>query len=94
MTDRPDFALTTESAARLHDDAAARGDLLLWTITARPSDYPDKYVARPHSTDAQTPLNCALFAPSLGELRAMLPLSLSRLPRYVEDDPVIVEVWL
>jgi hypothetical protein len=70
--------------------------LSIWTIYDSPSDYPGQFVARCFISDAigVTPTGVALFAGTLGAVRAMLPPGLHRIPRYEQDDPKIVEVWL
>ena len=70
--------------------------LLLYTIYEHPTDYPDGYVVRRWLVEAgapPTPLG-AHRAPTLDAVRALLPPGLARLPRELEDDPVIVETWL
>lgn len=72
--------------------------LVGFTIYEKPIDFPDKFVVRkwvvvpghPH------PINdpdCAL-AWSIEEARALVPDGLNRIPRYPDDDPKIVEVWM
>lgn len=79
-------------------DTTADTVLQLWTIYARPSDYPDRFVARRydvlrgHSEPVRT--DVVVTASSLDEVRDMLPPGLCRMPRSPGDDPVIVETWL
>ena len=72
-----------------------RERLPMWVVTGSPSDYPGQWVARLYLTLPEAgPTNCAIIGDSLDAVRAALPLGLTRLPRYQDDDPVIVEVWL
>jgi hypothetical protein len=68
-----------------------------YVITAHPSDYPDKYVVRAHhwaGLEHLVSLTPEAVVDSLEEARREVPPGLLRVPRYVEDDPVIVEWWL
>ncbi len=69
--------------------------LSLWTVYERPTDFPEKFVARrwivapqPLATDD------AIFADDLEGLRKMIPAGLIQIPRQLGDDPVIVETWV
>lgn len=70
--------------------------LTIWTVYARPSDYPDGYVARQYSIEPgrAIPLSPAAYAPSLEAVRAKIPPGLVRLDRNEGDDPCIVECWI
>ena len=87
--------MSEEDAERLQAAARDDGDLLVWTIYERPSDYPECYVVRPHAIrNGPYALDFVLTAPTLKALRAMLPVGLTRLSRDESDDPVIVESWV
>lgn len=43
--------MTPDDAQALHDDAAARGRWLIWTLTDTDLEHPGKYIARAHETD-------------------------------------------
>jgi ribosomal protein L37E len=75
-----------------HDDQR----LEMWTVYDHPKDQPDSFVARKWCVDGQTMLGTSdmFVASTLGELRALLPPGLHRLPRNEGDDPTIVETWL
>lgn len=68
------------------------GELRIWTIYRKPRDYPTKWVARlflnTHATET------VLVGDTLEQVRAALPAGLVRIPRFEEDDSVIMEVWL
>ena len=70
----------------------------IWTVYARPKDYPDLFVARRfdivHGELQACPSDDVVTASSLQELREMLPMGLTRLPRHADDEPQIVEVWI
>lgn len=70
--------------------------IVMWTVYDHPSDFPDEFVARAFRvTRGQVePTNITFTAPSLDEVRAMLPPGLYPLTRNVGDEPQIVEVWL
>lgn len=67
-------------------------ELSIWTVYAHPSDFPDCYVARRFVRE--TPTDDVLVAPTLNELRMMLPPGLYRMPRNEFDEVNIVEVWI
>jgi hypothetical protein len=81
---------------------AEREPLTIWTIYAKPVDYPDQFVARKFLVGPRTflvgppfiPTNDMFVAETIEELRALLPLGLTRLPRAPSDDRFIVESWL
>jgi len=69
-----------------------------WTIYDHPSDRPDCFIARRwivmRSYNDPVPTRDVLTATTLDELRRLLPPGLTCLPRYLNDDPKIVEVWI
>ncbi len=72
--------------------------LVVWVVTNHPSDYPQHIVVRHQSVavDGQIiPATVGCLFRTLSEARADLAgAGLTRLDRYPDDDPVIVEVWL
>jgi len=72
----------------------------MWVVYDHPLDFPDSFVARKHivvlGTDAMLIVTEEIeLAPTLREIRKLLePLGLVCLPRYENDDPKIIEVWL
>lgn len=72
------------------------GGLSIWTVYRNPSDMPGWYVVRRHVVDGQGARATSEFASArtLEEVRTMLPLGLTRLPREPTDEPHIVECWL
>ena len=76
------------------DEEKIHGDIKLPIICVydRPTDYPDKYIAR--LWDANTPTRIVAVADTLEELRRSKPASMLILPRSTEDDKVIVETWI
>jgi hypothetical protein len=69
------------------------GQLEVWTVYANPRDCPGKIVIRKSLSSG--PTNEAYVFDDLDAARAVLLRSgLTCLPRFPEDDPVIVEVWL
>lgn len=74
-------------------DAQAKGDLLIWAVYDHPKDYPDHWVARPHSL-YHGALQVSVSAHTLKGVRELLPPGLVRLERSAGDEAKIVEVWL
>lgn len=70
--------------------------LEMWTIYERPKDYPNGYVTRRFVSNASgtEPDVVAYYSKNLVDARAVVPLGRARLPRFRDDDPCIVEVWL
>lgn len=72
--------------------------LSIWTVYDHPKDYPDNYVARLFITDKEgfVPTDSIIITDSLETLRTILltQMNLTRISRYNEDDPKIVEVWI
>lgn len=70
----------------------------IWTVYDHPRDFPQEFVARRHyivrGDDQPRASQDYVTAASLEELRKKLPLGLYCLPRFADDDPTIVEVWL
>ncbi len=72
------------------------GALEIWTIYARPTDYPHGYEARKFMIGGgeARPTDVTHRGHTLDQVRAKLPHGLVRIYRSPEDDPVIVETWL
>lgn len=66
--------------------------LELWTIYDNPKDYPGLFVARKFEYDK--PTKDYFTANSLEAIRELIPKNLTRLNRFEDDEPQIVEVWL
>lgn len=67
-----------------------------YVIYEYPSDFPHNFVVRKFTLDSRMqvkPGTCMLFA-SLEGARYSIPQYMNRIPRYVSDDPVIVETWI
>lgn len=72
-------------------------ELSIWTVTERPRDYPDKFVARRWLVDRQGehPTSDILLSDDIEWIRAWLrERGFVCIPRQEADDPVIVESWL
>lgn len=72
-------------------------ELSIWTITDRPADYPDKFVARRFlvTRDGARPTPDILMSDDLEWIREILRgRGLFCIRRETADDPVIVESWL
>lgn len=61
-------------------------------IYDHPEDYPDNFVAR--VWDVNSPTHLVALADTLEGIRATIPPNMTRMPRSLRDDPVIVEVWI
>lgn len=71
--------------------------LSMWTVYDRPRDYPNSYVARRSEVTAQgrTLTSDLMVSGDLDLIRDVLQKrGLHRIPRYPNDVPCIVEVWL
>ena len=70
----------------------------MWTIVRNPADLPGvAYSARLWLIEPgglSTATDRLLTAPTLDQLRAMLPPGLYRLDRFADDEAAIVETWL
>lgn len=71
-------------------------ELAMWVIYERPIDYPDDFVLRRHvvGPGTVTPDARMYCAPTLDEIRLMLPSGLVCIGRSESDEPQIVETWL
>lgn len=67
--------------------------LYTYTIYNRPADHPDKVVLRRFriTSASITPADECHVVDTLEEARAKLPPGLTRLPRYPDDHPNVVE---
>lgn len=81
---------------RAHYHAERGGYLPQWTVYGPgTSDRPGVHVARMFVCRPEVlPTDQVLEAATLDELRDLLPPGLSRIERFPEDDPNILEVWL
>lgn len=69
------------------------GQLEIWAVYERPTDYPDYFVARKFV--GENPTDEVLWAYSLKDVRQLMQrMGLVSIGRSHNDDPVIVEVWL
>lgn len=72
--------------------------LRMWTVYDHPKDFPDYFVARLYEVDGSgvRATESVIQAKNLDTLREMLlcDMHLTCLPRFANDDPAIVEVWL
>jgi hypothetical protein len=55
-------------------------------------DYPNKYIAR--LFDINKPTKFIMMSDSLEDLRSLIPEYMHRMNRRLEDDPVILEIFL
>lgn len=68
--------------------------LNMWIVHERPLDYPTSFVARRWLIDkVEIPTLDIRVAPTLEEVRALLPQGLYCMPRDPNDESHIVEVW-
>jgi len=81
----------------MNDNQSGGGYLAIWTITEKPRDYPNCFVARKHvaTAGASRPTPELIISTDLEKLREeMRRRGLVLIPREPGDDPVIVESWL
>lgn len=71
-------------------------NLPMWVIYSRETkDFPGVYVVRLHLALPEPHVTTAYFTSSfLQDARDLLPRGLTRMPRFPQDDPTIIEVWL
>ncbi|MCK5923540.1 MAG: hypothetical protein KAG66_21575 [Methylococcales bacterium] len=68
-------------------------ELETWVVYASPLDFPGQFVTRLFK--GETPTGRLFIDNDLGAVRDYLEMKgLVCLPRFPEDDPTIVEVWL
>ena len=75
---------------------ASPDSITMWCIYDHPSDHPNHFVVREWKVEGGIniiPDDAALFD-TLEAARASLPAGVTRFNAMVEDDPVIVEVWM
>jgi hypothetical protein len=97
MTLPQTIEISAPEAEQLMQTWRAQDNVVLWVVTANAHDLPGKWVARPHlikrggtsETFAQ-----ALVRNTHQDLLLALPVGVTRIQRYREDDSVIVEVWI
>ena len=74
----------------------------MWVIYNHPKDYPNNFVVRLWKIE-NAQVTHVVISPSidnvkltttLKEARAAVPKGKTKIPRYDDDDPVIVEVWI
>jgi hypothetical protein len=68
-----------------------------WVIYDHPSDHPDGYVLRAAfigKDHTVTVDSVAWFAKKIEVLRMIVPPGLHCMPRFENDDPAILEVWI
>ncbi len=69
--------------------------MTMWVIYENPSDYPGQFVVRRWAVgECMVADRFETVTESLESARQSIPAGLYRLGRQVDDDPVIVEVWL
>lgn len=71
-------------------------EMTQWVIYDHPSDHPDGFVLRAAyiAKGGFTVDKVAWKHPEVEALRAIVPPGLYRLPRFIDDDPAILEVWV
>ncbi len=70
--------------------------LEMFVVYWNPKDYPNQFVVRRwlSGREAPEPKEVCAVGLTLDEVRGKLPPNLYRQPRYLNDDPCIVEVWI
>jgi len=87
---RGNVRIGAAQADQLQRRAIADGELLIWTVYERPRDFPQSYIARPHTTlKTRGPL-----PEYLEGVRALLPQGLACLDRLAGDEAPILETWI
>jgi hypothetical protein len=70
--------------------------LNLWTVYDHPLDYPEWFVARRFELvgEKTRPTLDIMLSATLEGVREKIPRGLYCMPRFENDEPQIVEVWL
>jgi hypothetical protein len=89
----------TDTAALIAEaqwEAAKRGILSMWTVYAKPTDFPEGYVVRRFDCTAQGPVATQhAYSGELETIRdTLVRAGLFRLDRNPDDEPQIVETWI
>jgi hypothetical protein len=69
----------------------------MWVVYDHPTDFPNEFVARRHVVNAKgsRPTEEVLTSTALDLLRSeLVERGLTMIPRFADDDPKIIEVWL
>lgn len=74
------------------------GHVEMWTVYDHPTDYPDVFIARRtmiYSGGTTVMTGDTVTTVTLTDIRReMKSRGLARIPRWEDDDPKIVEVWI
>ena len=97
-----DEILNIVSASEFHSVMSSTGMIPYWTVESMLPDYPGIVVARLWTTHShgiggvveQTAYTAVLIAPSIEQLRGLLPPGLLRVPRAQQDDCRVIERWM
>ena len=77
------------------DWAMFESQMLFWTVYREPRDHPPgSWVLRVWALGESRPTTWCHVAPSVEELRRVIPRRAIRTNRFTIDDPCIAEVWL
>jgi hypothetical protein len=85
-----DQIVDADMAEAVQRDAARKGDLLAWIVTANPAEHEGRVVARLVTTK---PTPYVLVADNLDDLRESLPRGLQRDDRQPSDPVNVIEAW-
>jgi hypothetical protein len=90
--------ISPREAAILQRDWVNLGRLPIWVVTWSPKEMPGSACARPQFADLDNDRlrvsSACLVADSVEAIRALLPKGLHQTPRFADDAPAVVEVWL
>jgi hypothetical protein len=90
--------MTMSAEVRMPVNRAPPPDAFMtqWTIYRHPKDHPNEYVLRAAyiMKDHTVKIDDVAWAhPDVEVLRKIVPPGLVRIPRFANDDPVVLEVW-
>jgi hypothetical protein len=89
--------IDTHAVIMLQAEAMKRGGMVMWTVYAKPRDYPTGYVARMFEIigGRSGPTHRAMYSLDLEPIQEKLERAgLARLERDETDEPHIIEVWI
>lgn len=92
-----DYLMSPDEAWKLHTEAYNQGWLLMWVVFEKPKEFPNSFVSRAKvvvpAGSEQMHSRKILLAPTLEQLREMLPKGLYRELPDASDGPQVVETW-
>lgn len=91
----PSIQIGRQGMAALLQKSHDENDLLTWAIYDHPTDFPNHYIVRPHSSKLARPLTVHFQHHQLEQVRfALAQLGLVCIARTDSDPPNVLETWI